>query len=88
LTPPAGSRTCGFRTDLPTFLTLGCVRITTTIEGGAMPGDGADDGYPSFVAFVEARQRALLRSAYLVTGDHHLAEDLLQVALIKLALRW
>ncbi len=53
-----------------------------------MPGDGADDGYPSFVAFVEARQRALLRSAYLVTGDHHLAEDLLQVALIKLALRW
>jgi RNA polymerase sigma-70 factor (sigma-E family) len=53
-----------------------------------MAGQDGDDGYPSFVAFVEARQRALLRSAYLVTGDHHLAEDLLQVALTKLALRW
>jgi RNA polymerase sigma-70 factor (sigma-E family) len=56
-----------------------------------MPGHGVKDhrgGYASFVAFVEARQRSLLRSAYLLTGDHHLAEDLLQVALTKLALRW
>jgi RNA polymerase sigma-70 factor (sigma-E family) len=43
---------------------------------------------PEFVAFVEARQHRLLRSAYLVCGDHHLAEDLLQNALVKLALRW
>ena len=41
-----------------------------------------------FAAFVEARQHRLLRSAYLVCGDHHLAEDLLQSALVKLALRW
>ncbi|HEV8557688.1 MAG TPA: SigE family RNA polymerase sigma factor [Actinophytocola sp.] len=41
-----------------------------------------------FVAFVRARQHRLLRSAYLVCGDHHLAEDLLQGALVKLALRW
>ena len=41
-----------------------------------------------FAAFVEARQHRLLRSAYLVCGDHHLAEDLLQGALVKLALRW
>jgi RNA polymerase sigma-70 factor (sigma-E family) len=43
---------------------------------------------PEFVAFVETRQHRLLRSAYLVCGDHHLAEDLLQNALVKLALRW
>jgi RNA polymerase sigma-70 factor (sigma-E family) len=41
-----------------------------------------------FIAFVQARQHRLLRSAYLVCGDHHLAEDLLQGALVKLALRW
>lgn len=41
-----------------------------------------------FAAFVQARQHRLLRSAYLVCGDHHLAEDLLQGALVKLALRW
>ncbi len=41
-----------------------------------------------FAAFVRARQHRLLRSAYLVCGDHHLAEDLLQGALVKLALRW
>ena len=41
-----------------------------------------------FVAFVRARQHRLLRAAYLICGDHHLAEDLLQGALVKLALRW
>lgn len=41
-----------------------------------------------FVAFVQARQHRLLRAAYLLCGDHHLAEDLLQDALVKLALRW
>ncbi|WP_430782950.1 SigE family RNA polymerase sigma factor [Actinoplanes sp. G11-F43] len=41
-----------------------------------------------FAAFVQARQHRLLRSAFLVCGDHHLAEDLLQGALVKLALRW
>jgi RNA polymerase sigma-70 factor (sigma-E family) len=46
------------------------------------------DEQAEFVAFVEARQHRLLRSAYLVCGDHHLAEDLLQGALVKLALRW
>jgi len=41
-----------------------------------------------FVAFVRAHQHRLMRSAYLICGDHHLAEDLLQGALVKLALRW
>ena len=33
--------------------------------------------------FVAARGHALLRSAYLLTGDQHLAEDLVQVALAR-----
>ena len=41
-----------------------------------------------FVAFVQAQQHRLLRSAFLICGDRHLAEDLLQGALVKLALRW
>lgn len=49
----------------------------------AAAGDEAE-----FVAFVQARQHRLLRSAYLICGDRHLAEDLLQAALVKLALHW
>jgi RNA polymerase sigma-70 factor (sigma-E family) len=43
---------------------------------------------PDYASYVRSRQHALLRSAYLVCGDRALAEDLLQEALIKLALRW
>jgi RNA polymerase sigma-70 factor (sigma-E family) len=42
----------------------------------------------AFVAYVNARRGALLRSATLITGDPHLAQDLLQDALVKLAARW
>ncbi len=41
-----------------------------------------------FRAFVLARGTALSRSAFLLTGDHHLAEDLLQVALSRAVGRW
>lgn len=41
-----------------------------------------------FADYVRARQGQLLRAAYLVCGDQHLAEDLLQGALVKLALHW
>lgn len=47
---------------------------------------GSDGG--DYAAFVHARQGALLRAAYLVCGDEHLAQDLLQDALVKLATRW
>ena len=42
----------------------------------------------SFDAFVEARSTALLRLAYLLTGDHGHAEDLLQTALLRAARHW
>ena len=41
-----------------------------------------------FNDFVASRSGVLLRTAYLLTGDHHHAEDLLQVALVEAARRW
>jgi RNA polymerase sigma-70 factor (sigma-E family) len=41
-----------------------------------------------FSAFVQARTPSLLRSAYLLTGDQHLAEDLVQSALARTHLSW
>jgi DNA-directed RNA polymerase specialized sigma24 family protein len=41
-----------------------------------------------YTAWVTGVQHQLLRSAYLVTGDLHRAEDLVQDALVKVALRW
>jgi RNA polymerase sigma-70 factor (sigma-E family) len=44
--------------------------------------------YEEFAAFARACHARLLRAAYLICGDTHLAEDLLQSALVKVALRW
>ena len=41
-----------------------------------------------FSAYMEARQASLLRTAYLLTGDRHTAEDLVQTAFAKLYLAW
>jgi RNA polymerase sigma-70 factor (sigma-E family) len=41
-----------------------------------------------FDAFVAARGSALWRSAWLLTGDRHLAEDLVQTALAKSWPKW
>lgn len=48
------------------------------------PGDAA----AQFSAFVNGRGPALQRTAYLLTGDWGLAEDLLQTALAKSYLAW
>ena len=45
-------------------------------------------GYADFEDFVAARRDALLRTAYLLTGDPHDAEDLVQSALIKVVPKW
>jgi RNA polymerase sigma-70 factor (sigma-E family) len=41
-----------------------------------------------FEQYVAARRGALLRTAYLMTGSHQDAEDLVQVALIKAVPHW
>jgi RNA polymerase sigma-70 factor (sigma-E family) len=41
-----------------------------------------------FVTFVAARRQYLRRTAYLVCGDWHMAEDLVQTALVKLYVAW
>lgn len=43
---------------------------------------------PGFEEFVSARSGSLVRSAWLLTGDRQLAEDLLQTALARLWPRW
>jgi RNA polymerase sigma-70 factor (sigma-E family) len=45
-------------------------------------------GRPEFAEFVAARSPALLRTAYLLTGDWAAAEDLLQTTLEQCWRRW
>jgi RNA polymerase sigma-70 factor (sigma-E family) len=47
-----------------------------------------DDRDTAFATYVAARRRALLRAAWLLTSDWHLAEDLVQTALAKAYLAW
>ena len=46
------------------------------------------DDEAGFAEFVAGRQSALSRTAYLLTGDHHLAQDLVQAALLQAAKHW
>ena len=47
-----------------------------------------EDPYEGFREFFAARRSALSRAAFLLTGDHSEAEDLLQGALTKTVARW
>jgi RNA polymerase sigma-70 factor (sigma-E family) len=53
-----------------------------------MTRDGTSEKDAEFSAWMTARQPALLRTAYLLTGDHHSAEDLVQTTLAKVYLSW
>jgi len=46
------------------------------------------DRFEGFREFVLARRPALSRTALLLTGSHHAAEELVQEALVKAAARW
>jgi RNA polymerase sigma-70 factor (sigma-E family) len=46
------------------------------------------EGFAGFREFVQARGPALTRTAFLLTGDRAAAEDLVQAALVKAAVRW
>ena len=41
-----------------------------------------------FTAYLQARQGTMLRTAYLLSGDRHQAEDLVQTTFAKLYLAW
>lgn len=55
----------------------------------ASAGSDADNGSDAeFSRFVGARWRALTHTAYLLTGDFHEAEDLVQTTLVKVYPHW
>ena len=47
-----------------------------------------EQGRASFEEWARSRQQTLVRTAFLVTGDFHRAEDLVQEALVSVATRW
>jgi RNA polymerase sigma-70 factor (sigma-E family) len=51
-------------------------------------GSARDARDADFAAYLAARQPSLLRTAYLLTGNRHDAEDLVQTASAKLYLSW
>jgi RNA polymerase sigma-70 factor (sigma-E family) len=53
------------------------------VTGGTVEPEGE-----GFVEFVDSRQRALQRTAWLLTGDWALAEDLVQTSLARTWPRW
>jgi len=60
----------------------GVLTVVTMTQGETVRDD------EGFDAFVRARTPALLRTAYLLTGDQQLAEDLVQTALAGTSLAW
>ena len=62
--------------------------MQTLTRAGVTMGDRAQARDTEFAAYMQARQASLLRTAYLLTGDRHSAEDLVQTSLAKLYLAW
>ncbi|MFD7917866.1 SigE family RNA polymerase sigma factor [Streptomyces sp. NPDC059740] len=58
--------------------------MTTPVQTGA----SATLVYPSFAAYVRAREPALVRAARSMTSDPDDAQDLLQTALVKTYVAW
>jgi RNA polymerase sigma-70 factor (sigma-E family) len=56
--------------------------------GATAVADRRDERDADFAAYLAARQPSLLRTAYLLTGNRHDAEDLVQTAFAKLYLSW
>ena len=62
--------------------------MLTTTGDPAVTDVGTRDGAADFESWMSARQQKLLRTAYLLTGDVHAAEDLTQTTLAKVYLAW
>jgi RNA polymerase sigma-70 factor (sigma-E family) len=50
--------------------------------------DQRSPALPGFAEFATARQQRMLRTAYLLCGNHHTAEDLVQTAFYQLGRSW
>jgi RNA polymerase sigma-70 factor (sigma-E family) len=67
------------------------LQVILTLERrkeGVMPGGVSDQLDESFTAFVQESGIRHLRVAALLTGDWHMAEDLVQASLLKLYSAW
>ncbi len=60
--------------------------VFKVVESSSSPGSLA--GLPEFERFAARASPALLRSAFLLTGDLGHSEDLLQATLLRVARRW
>jgi RNA polymerase sigma-70 factor (sigma-E family) len=94
---PEQRRDVPSRTHVETLLPATFSRVRRVNKGVALsPADvvAVDEPEPvvpldaGFDDFVRQRSQALCRAAFLLTGDRHLAEDLVQTALAKLYGRW
>jgi RNA polymerase sigma-70 factor (sigma-E family) len=66
--------------------------VVVISQPAMLSGDDAEPGAVTldsdFDAYVRQHAQSLCRGAFLLTGDRHLAEDLVQTALAKVAGRW
>jgi RNA polymerase sigma-70 factor (sigma-E family) len=62
--------------------------MATLVGTGVTMKDRAQARDVEFAEYMHARQASLMRTAYLLTGDRHAAEDLVQTSLAKLYLAW
>jgi RNA polymerase sigma-70 factor (sigma-E family) len=62
------------------------VQLTSDVSVARRVSKGGEDA--RFTEFVVARWGALVRTAYLLTGDFHEAEDLVQTTLAKIYPHW
>src|SRR3954470_2555078 len=82
--PPFGTICPGRGHGCHTWATLG------RLEGGGRERQGGwwMGAEPGFVEFAAARSATLFRTAWLLTGDWHLAQDLVQETLGRLYVHW
>ncbi|MFL6171849.1 MAG: SigE family RNA polymerase sigma factor [Marmoricola sp.] len=62
--------------------------MLTTTGDPAVTDVGNREAAADFESWMSARQHKLLRTAYLLTGEVHAAEDLTQTTLAKIYLAW
>src|SRR5690242_12737770 len=88
------SRSSSTPPSCPTHPELACnpmgLRGAPIPEGGGMRLDGLDedDARRQYTEFFSARYDLVRRTAYLMCGDWHRADDITQIAFVRLAAAW